>query len=571
MRNHVLFPSATDQNVEHSASVSSTEYSRPASAVPSYPMTPLSSSSSVSQAGSGQASPQLPATSGVAPINAAAPDISQPFSRVESNLPPGFSFPFPVTYQKDCTVLIINENSEVMAQKVRQFCAADGTSFIEHVPGHCLVFIPSSLSLSFVMRELRKIRVPKPKAKPKEKSSKPTNAFIKYRSHKIAELKVMHPEISQTEISRIAGEFWKTEPEDVKNAFQKRYLQEKRIYDMNKAKRSRSESTAGSDAEDSHSDTQSTNSAYTAASSAAATDGAGAPGFGLSLGIGSDGCPIGFNTGRRRSHTLPPGGFSRSGAKRRISQELRKHLATKNSNAYYAALAANSNASSALDGMSTTAYSPSNGYISGSSISNSVTNNNGMFFGDSVMQPQQQPSYEFTFTAPHSELQIPSSSSSVAMGLSSPYLGDDASSIAMPLNPNFPMAEFASTSGPVASSHSMHGHTRSLINIANSVSFDNSVFPSISTDNHSGEFPSTSFVTSTNNLTRSLADSALTTSLPLIDTTNIAAFSNDSMSVDAFSAGYMSADATPLVSSACPLSLPPIYHPMLQSDQTQPQ
>ncbi|KAJ1783293.1 hypothetical protein LPJ59_006618, partial [Coemansia sp. RSA 2399] len=86
---------------------------------------------------------------------------------------------------------------------------------------------------------------------PKEKSNKPINAFIKYRSYKIAELKRLHPEVSQTEISRLAGECWKTESEEIKNQFRVKYLEEKKIYDMKKAtnggtttKRSRDEDSS---------------------------------------------------------------------------------------------------------------------------------------------------------------------------------------------------------------------------------------------------------------------------------------------------------------------------------------
>ncbi|KAJ2494111.1 hypothetical protein IWW47_004806, partial [Coemansia sp. RSA 2052] len=71
--------------------------------------------------------------------------------------------------------------------------------------------------------------------KAKEKSAKPINAFIKYRSYKIAELKKQYPEVSQTEISRLAGECWKSEDEEIKNQFRNRYQEEKKVYDLKKA------------------------------------------------------------------------------------------------------------------------------------------------------------------------------------------------------------------------------------------------------------------------------------------------------------------------------------------------
>ncbi|KAJ2332131.1 hypothetical protein GGH91_006248, partial [Coemansia sp. RSA 2671] len=127
-----------------------------------------------------------------------------------------------VPNDKDSAIFTLTQDSKVMEHKVRQFYSADGTSFIEHVPGHCLVFIPNTTNVDYVFRELRKARQPKPKPKPKDRSPKPTNAFIKYRNHKIDDLKSMHPDISQTEISRMAGECWRTEPLEVKNMFQKR-------------------------------------------------------------------------------------------------------------------------------------------------------------------------------------------------------------------------------------------------------------------------------------------------------------------------------------------------------------
>ncbi|KAJ2326647.1 hypothetical protein H4S02_004457, partial [Coemansia sp. RSA 2611] len=123
-----------------------------------------------------------------------------------------------------------------MEKEVRLFNSADGASFIEHVPGHCLVFIPNTANVDYLLREMRKVRQPKPRAKPKEKSGKPTNAFIKYRNYKIAEFKANNPEISQTEISRMAGEWWRNEPDEVKMYYQRQYQEEKRIYDMNKTK-----------------------------------------------------------------------------------------------------------------------------------------------------------------------------------------------------------------------------------------------------------------------------------------------------------------------------------------------
>ncbi|KAJ2083768.1 hypothetical protein H4R24_000539 [Coemansia sp. RSA 988] len=134
--------------------------------------------------------------------------------------------------------------------------------------------------------------------KPKEKSAKPINAFIKYRSYKIAELKRLHPEVSQTDISRLAGECWKTEKEDIKNQFRVQYMEEKKVYDMKKAtitgsnKRQRgcSEALSGNEKQKTCDE----------ATSAPLLDDRASPSSSLDM-------PADFDsTRRRRSLTLPP-------------------------------------------------------------------------------------------------------------------------------------------------------------------------------------------------------------------------------------------------------------------------
>ncbi|KAJ2816807.1 hypothetical protein IWW50_006369, partial [Coemansia erecta] len=241
--------------------------------------------------------------------------------------------------------------------RAQQLCSADGRLFIEHIPNHSIVFIPLASSIDQVLGDLRKPRAaakhstahathvaPAPAVqapavqqqqqqqavqprKPKEKSAKPINAFIKYRSFKIAELKRLHPEVSQTDISRLAGECWKAESEEVKNQFRCQYREEKKVYDMKKAinastgKRARDSSEAPSDVDD--------------IGSAPLPDKAFAP--------------PGFNPShRRRSLTMPPStgtpnaratsasplmASQQPNAKRRrcVTVDMRKQLAAKSS------------------------------------------------------------------------------------------------------------------------------------------------------------------------------------------------------------------------------------------------
>ncbi|KAJ1894339.1 hypothetical protein LPJ66_005248 [Kickxella alabastrina] len=515
MSNHASYPHATDQD--------SRQLEQHLDLLAGYagiqqPAAPLTSSSTTS--------PQFQASS-VAPINA----LHTPLVPILDNSPSSaIYYSSTVTHRTDCAVYCIDQTKpEVMEQKVRQFYASDGASFIEHVPGHCLVFIPNSTNVNHMLNEMRKVSHPKRKAKPAKdksnKSSKPTNAFIKYRSHKISDMKTIHPEISQTEISRMAGEFWKTEPEELKNSFRRKYVEEKRVYDMNKAKTAKTQSEAGSDAE-ALSDMASVSSmqAVSSLSEFSHPELCGGPngmsgiGLSLGLGVGSDGSPVSFNTGRRRSHTLPPGGFSRSGAKRRISQELRKHLANKKTTAYMTAANANANSSININMFSDTMQK----------------------FHQQNQNQQMQPQYEFTFTTPNIDSCAPSST----IGTNSPsYLSCDTSSpMMMPLNPNFPLAEFTTntnfsiTSGSSAGSpNSMHQHTRSLNNIS-------SAPLSINTPTFAPDAGFESFVPSPINIAKSLTDSNLGIRLPMVDTSGLNVFNSEHMPINAFSAGYTSSD-----------------------------
>ncbi|KAJ2013595.1 hypothetical protein GGI14_005299 [Coemansia sp. S680] len=435
---------------------------------------PLTSANATAQTTPSRASPQLQVIPNVASIKEKQ-SPNELFVENSPNFDTIYSSKIP--NHNDSAIFALNQDSKVMEHKVRQFYSADGTSFIEHVPGHCLVFIPNTTNVDYVFRELRKARLPKPKAKPRDRSPKPTNAFIKYRNHKIDDLKSMHPDISQTEISRMAGECWRTEPLEVKNLFQRKYQEEKRIYDMNKAKRARTDGDVGSDAE-AHSDGQSSSSPGLHASPALrAVPQDASNNLGLGLG-GHNVGPAGFNPGRRRSHTLPPGGFSRSGAKRRISQELRKHLASKSNNAYLSAA------------------------------------NNGMYTPDNIQPFPTQ--YEFTFTPP----QVGTPASSTVCMDPSPYMVCDGSPMLMPLNPNFPIAEF-SGAVPQHPAHSLHA--RSLSNISAGLAIDTSAFA---------------------NSVANGFDSQISAGLSMIDTSAMNVFSvADNMPINAFAGGYLSADA----------------------------
>ncbi|KAJ2696777.1 hypothetical protein H4R19_005708 [Coemansia spiralis] len=394
-----------------------------------------------------------------------------------------------VTLSDQCPIYQVLPEDTIM-KSVRQFHANDGSVFIEHVPGHCLVFVPNNAQLSQIISEARRVRKPKPRAKPRTKSSKPTNSFIKYRNEKIAELKIQHPDISQTTISRLAGQCWHSESEEVKHSYRKRYLEEKRIYDLNKDKRPRLDGGAGPDSP--------------------ATALLGVPPT-YTLGVSGSAIPP-FQTGRRRSHTLPLGEFSRSGAKRRISQDFRKHLASMSGEAFRAAAAAAISAD-------------------GSVGSSSVPSDHSQF-------PTQYQNAAFAFSFPPqlgtpgvatppmwSEASTSYASPSYAGSsyASSAYAGSEVS-LAMPINPNFPISDFASSVSDMASqapppAPSQSQHHGMLAGIATPLSLDN-VIPS---------------------------------SHPLLDTSALGAHAG------AINTGYMPADASSLVPSSGAWTFPPPY------------
>ncbi|KAJ2785307.1 hypothetical protein H4R18_000631 [Coemansia javaensis] len=404
--------------------------------------------------------------------------------------------------------------NETALTSVRQFRGEDGSSYIEHVPGHCLVFIPNTANVSSLLSEMRKERKPRTRAKPKAKSSKPTNAFIKYRNHKIEELKGQFPDISQTEISRMAAECWRAESEEHKQRFRDMYKEEKELYDLNKNKRLRMGDSVASEGEylAGAADVLSQYSLQSASPMVAPLPDPPADcGLGLGLGLGL-GVPTGFNTGRRRSHTMPQSGFHPPGMKRRISDELRKHLASKCTSAYLAASVAG----------------PLGAYPSAAP-------------GDLAPFSQHMP-FDFAF-APQ---QAGASGTSTVSTYATPSY--DAPPLALPINPNFPLSEFA-TPGPAPApvpapaSTVAPPHSDVLASMATPLSIDNAAYAA--------------------------ADDCLSTVVPahtvdpglpsLLDTAGLGALAGEGVHLGS---GYLATGAPSAISSAAPWAFQHAYTPL---------
>ncbi|KAJ1676032.1 hypothetical protein EV182_000025 [Spiromyces aspiralis] len=70
-----------------------------------------------------------------------------------------------------------------------------------------------------------------PSPRPK-RSPRPVNTFLRYRKEKMLELRALKGRLSQTKISRLSSAMWKSEPEEVKLHYKRRYQAEKDHYEL---------------------------------------------------------------------------------------------------------------------------------------------------------------------------------------------------------------------------------------------------------------------------------------------------------------------------------------------------
>ncbi|OCH96300.1 high mobility group box, partial [Obba rivulosa] len=72
-------------------------------------------------------------------------------------------------------------------------------------------------------------------SKPKDEHvKKPSNAFMLYRSEKVAEIVEQYPEYKkeQARLSKVVGQIWQEEPDDVKARFIEMAREEKRVFEL---------------------------------------------------------------------------------------------------------------------------------------------------------------------------------------------------------------------------------------------------------------------------------------------------------------------------------------------------
>ncbi|KAJ2845366.1 hypothetical protein IWW36_004809, partial [Coemansia brasiliensis] len=130
------------------------------------------------------------------------------------------------------------QNNQLNEHSVRQMITADGTVFVEHIPGYSLVYVPNNRPAEQILGMNTNSRVSNGSSgkghgnsagskAARDRKPKIKNAFILYRSFKYKELRKKHPEMNQIEISRLVGKLWSEELEEVKSAFYEEYRKQK--------------------------------------------------------------------------------------------------------------------------------------------------------------------------------------------------------------------------------------------------------------------------------------------------------------------------------------------------------
>ncbi|KAJ2811875.1 hypothetical protein FBU31_007693, partial [Coemansia sp. 'formosensis'] len=139
-----------------------------------------------------------------------------------------------ITQETGCHIYRYTNNGDTVDQSLHQIVGSNGKVYVEYIPGHSLVYIPSSASPTIVMGQMMgNSRQGRLKEK-SPKNARPSNVFFKYRSHKLPELTLKYPKLNQTVISRMVADHWKAETDEVKDRFKKQYKNEMIQYEVAK-------------------------------------------------------------------------------------------------------------------------------------------------------------------------------------------------------------------------------------------------------------------------------------------------------------------------------------------------
>ncbi|KAJ1896945.1 hypothetical protein LPJ66_003684 [Kickxella alabastrina] len=108
---------------------------------------------------------------------------------------------------------------------VDQIYGPNGKLYIEHIPGHSIITLPKTVP---IQRPTRRIAQKKPAKNNSNigfngKPAKPNNVFIRYRCANSGRIKKIFPNATQTDLSRIAAEYWRNETVEGKERFYSEY------------------------------------------------------------------------------------------------------------------------------------------------------------------------------------------------------------------------------------------------------------------------------------------------------------------------------------------------------------
>ncbi|KAJ2784036.1 hypothetical protein H4R18_001349 [Coemansia javaensis] len=125
-------------------------------------------------------------------------------------------------------------NEELSRQPVGQLYSSDGKLYIEYVADTNVVFLPVGMPVERAVRQVTRVQQQR-RRKGSGRSAahewaKPHNAFIRYRSWRLEEIKRMYPNANQVDLSRIAAEHWRNEDPRIKDHFQTEYKRELEAY-----------------------------------------------------------------------------------------------------------------------------------------------------------------------------------------------------------------------------------------------------------------------------------------------------------------------------------------------------
>ncbi|KAJ2897431.1 hypothetical protein IWW38_001724 [Coemansia aciculifera] len=148
-----------------------------------------------------------------------------------------------ITGHINCSVYAYNNYSNKLCRMpVHQLFSTDGRLFLEYKPGHNIVYVDNQIAADQPLKQaikhallppppppaqgMRKIQKTRRKAQKLGMPKKPHNAFIRYRCRHLHSTRQAHPSASQTELSRIIADHWKTEPQETKELLLAEYRSE---------------------------------------------------------------------------------------------------------------------------------------------------------------------------------------------------------------------------------------------------------------------------------------------------------------------------------------------------------